>query len=164
MPPTGPSLPACEPRAARQDEAARLWALRTRAVRAGCVGHYDAATVAIWSASPLPDSYPRLIAAGGAVLIEEGDELLCYGIVDLERAEVEAMFVAPEHGGRGLGARLMGEIEAIARDHGLSALTVASSLNATAFYRSVGFNAIGEAAYPHPSGVTLACVHMRKSL
>jgi GNAT superfamily N-acetyltransferase len=105
-----------------------------------------------------------MIAAGGAVLIEEDGELLGYGIVDLDGAEVEAMFVDPAHGGRGVGARLMSELDAIARAHGLSALTVASSLNATAFYQTLGFRMKSEDAYPHPSGVTLTCVRMEKSL
>lgn len=152
------------PRPARSDEAARLWALRTQAVRATCISHYDAATVAAWSASPLPESYARMIAAGGAVLIEEDGELLGYGIVDLDGAEVEAMFVDPARGGRGLGARLMAEIDAIARTHGLPALTVASSLNAVAFYQAMGFRTIGEDAYAHPCGVSLACVRMHKHL
>ncbi|MGH8080410.1 MAG: GNAT family N-acetyltransferase [Lysobacter sp.] len=169
MPQPTSSRSTSEPRAARPDEAARLWALRTRAVRATCVSHYAAATVEVWSASPLPSSYARMIVAGGAVLIEADGELLGYGIVDLDSAdpdsaEVEAMFVAPEQSGRGLGARLMRELDAIARARGLSTLVVASSLNAVPFYRAAGFSTIGEAEYAHPSGVALACVHMRKSL
>ena len=153
-----------QPRAAHPDEAERLWALRTRAVRETCISHYDAATVEVWAASPMPDSYARMIAAGGAVLIEEHGELLGYGIVDLNKAEVEAMFVDPAQGGRGLGARLMREVDAIARQRGLSELTVHSSLNAAAFYQAVGFQEIERASYPHPCGVSLDCVRMRKTL
>ena len=64
------------------------------------------------------------------------------GTASLEGATVRSMFVRPDHERRGIGAALMGEIEALAVAHGIERLTLQSSITAEGFYRRHGFDAV----------------------
>ncbi|MEN5425949.1 GNAT family N-acetyltransferase [Stenotrophomonas pennii] len=148
-------------RGGRADDAPALWALRTRCVRELCRSHYPDAMIARWSASPPPPRYAGLIAEGGCVVADDAQgRLLGYGILVLQDNEVDALFVAPEQAGKGLGQAVLQQLLTLTdpqRDVLLSA-----SLNAVAFYRRAGFLDEGEQAYLHPSGITLAARRMRR--
>ncbi|WP_312684879.1 GNAT family N-acetyltransferase [Stenotrophomonas chelatiphaga] len=148
-------------RGGRPEDAPALWELRTRCVRELCRSHYPPEVITRWAASPPPPRYPGLIAEGGCVVADDAHgRLLGYGILVLQDNEVDALFVAPEQAGKGLGQAVLERLLALAdprRDVLLSA-----SLNAVAFYQRAGFLDEGEQAYPHPSGITLAARRMRR--
>ncbi|WP_369932982.1 GNAT family N-acetyltransferase [Xanthomonas tesorieronis] len=138
-----------------------MWALRTRCVREVCRSHYPPAVIEVWAASPVPATFPQLIASGGAVLAEDaGGLVLGFGMVDLAGSEIDGLFVAPDVRGSGLGRQLLQAVEAKlvpgARIH------LAAALNAVAFYRAQGYAVLREGSYAHPSGLALACVYMEK--
>ncbi len=54
-------------------------------------------------------------------------------------AFVQAVYVAPEHRGRGVGAALVGRLVEEARDEGFDYLVVHPSRRSFAFYRRLGF-------------------------
>jgi GNAT superfamily N-acetyltransferase len=142
----------------------RLWALRTRAVKLTCASHYSSEQIEIWAASSAPESYLRLVVTQGAVVAEDGGQLLGYGMIDRQTGEVIAVFVEPGQEGRGIGRRLMMGLEAIAAKERFTRLYLFSSLNAVDFYRATGFVAIRDEAYAHPSGIMLSSVYMEKTL
>lgn len=139
-----------------------LWALRTVAVRISCATHYSAEQIAVWSASPVPAAYAGMIAAGGGVVAMHGDAIAGYAVLDIDKQEVDAVFVDPGRGGLGIGKRLLAALEGLARERGMGSLTLSASLNAESFYRAAGFVALREDLYVHPSGIKLACVVMAK--
>jgi N-acetylglutamate synthase-like GNAT family acetyltransferase len=61
------------------------------------------------------------------------------GTASLDRNVVRTVFVAPDAQGRGVGKRLMAEIERKARGTGVTTLIVQSSVTAQSFYASLGF-------------------------
>lgn len=63
-------------------------------------------------------------------------------------AELEALFVAPEATGSGVGRGLLVRIAAWARDNGLRSLTIQSDPDAVAFYARFGARNVGSS----PSG------------
>ena len=142
----------------------KLWALRTRAVKLTCASHYSAEQIDVWSASPAPESYLRLVVTQGALMAEEAGQLVGYGMLDRQTGEVIAVFVEPGQDGRGIGKRLMQGLEAIAAKEQFARLHLFSSLNAADFYRAMGFTAIRDEAYKHPSGITLRSLYMEKTL
>ena len=146
------------------DDIPRLWALRTRAVRVSCASHYSPVQIDIWSASTAPESYLRLIASQGALIAEEGGQLLGYAILDLQTGEVDAIFVDPDHAGKGIGKQLLQGLEALALRHAFRRLHLFASLNAVAFYQTGGFIAIRDEEYVHPSGISLRSLYMEKVL
>lgn len=140
---------------------AMLWALRTRCVRETCSSHYPPEVIAPWSASPPPSQYARLLSQGGCVVAEDGQGgLLGFGVFDADANEVDALFVNPDHGGQGIGQALMQRLLAMADRE--REVVLSASLNAVPFYQRQGFVSVREEAYPHPSGVALASVSMRR--
>jgi ribosomal protein S18 acetylase RimI-like enzyme len=55
--------------------------------------------------------------------------------------------VDPELQGRGIGKRLMAEVEEVAHAGGVIMLTVPSSVTAEAFYAGLGFKAVRDSYY-----------------
>jgi len=151
-------------RPATEADLSTLWALRTRAVRAGCGGHYPAAVIDAWCAAPAPASLPLLVQAGGAVVAEEEGRIVGYAVLDLETGELNAAFVEPSHQGRGIALELLQQLEAMARGRGLARLFLSASLNAVPFYERAGFVSVREELYPHRCGIDLASVFMEKLL
>lgn len=149
-------------RAAEPAELEALWALRTRCVREICSSHYPPAVVGPWSASPPPPGFVRLLAIGGCLLAEDAasGELLGYGAIDVEHSEIDALFVAPEQAGRGLGLRLLRALEQCVPAG--TELKLSAALNAETFYRSAGYLQVRREVYPHPSGIALDSVLMNR--
>ena len=78
---------------------------------------------------------------------EAGHVLGCVGLVRVSDGvgEVRRLFVTPAARGRGLGARLMGEVERRARDQGLGLLrldTRADLVEARRLYASLGYDEV----------------------
>lgn len=148
-------------RVARADECDALWALRTRCVRETCSSHYADEVVARWSASPPAAAFMRLLAEGACLVAESpGHQVLGYGAIDVGQGLIEALFVAPEHAGRGLGLLLLRALEE--RVPAGTELRLSSSLNAEQFYRRAGYQSVRQEIYPHPSGVALDSILMRR--
>jgi putative acetyltransferase len=141
-----------------------MWALRTRAIAAGSAGHYPAAIMAAWLASPLPRSYPDFVDSGGALIAQQQGAIVGNAILDVRSGEVDAVFVDPQAGGRGIGKAMLAALERMALGHGHARLSVSASLNAVPFYQAAGFVALRQALYAHPSGIGLDCVEMEKHL
>jgi putative acetyltransferase len=85
---------------------------------------------------------------GVFVVVRDGERAVaCGGVArfDETRAEVKRMYVLPEARGRGLGRRVLEELEAQARELGYAALLLETgdkSDAALALYRSSGFASI----------------------
>jgi len=148
-------------RSGRADEVDILWALRTRCVREICSAAYPPEVIAPWAASPPPAHYRALIGQGGCIVAEDAEgHLLGYGVIDQAGNEIDALFVDPDQGGRGIGRALMDAMVALGDPS--RPLVLSASLNAVPFYRRAGFQPLREEAYAHPSGVSLASVRMQR--
>lgn len=151
-------------RPALPDDINALWALRTVAVRISCATHYAAEQITVWTASPVPDSYAAMLAAGGGIVAMQNETIAGYAMLDADKQEVDAVFVDPAHAGLGIGKRLLAALEQLARGRGIARLRLSASLNAVPFYRAAGFIPLREEAYAHPSGISLDSVAMEKDL
>jgi GNAT superfamily N-acetyltransferase len=160
---TDASPPPVQRRAAPADLPA-LWELRTRAIRAGCAGHYAPDIIEAWCAAAPPEKMAAQIAAGGALVEEEDGQMLGYAILDLDTGELDAAFVDPAWQGRGVARRLLAALDTLALRHGLRRLYLSSSLNAVPAYERAGYVALRRETYPHRSGVALESVFMEKTL
>ena len=116
-----------------------LWALRTVAVRVGCATHYAPQQIAVWTASPVPDSYAAMLVAGGGIVAMHGESIAGYAMLDVDKHEVDAVFVDPARAGLGIGKGLLAALEQLARERGMARLHLSASLNAVPFYRAAGF-------------------------
>lgn len=73
------------------------------------------------------------------LLAEAADRPAGYGVLNIDEARIDAVFVKPGYAGQGLGSSLVSQLETRARMMGLDKLTVISSLNAEPFYESLGY-------------------------
>ena len=60
------------------------------------------------------------------------------GMINIETGKVDAIFVHPNHMRRGIGKSIVEFLEDIGLNSGLETLTLESTLNAAAFYRTCG--------------------------
>jgi GNAT superfamily N-acetyltransferase len=101
---------------------------------------YDAALMALFR--------PQITVTAEAiraqpVLVCEDAYLLGVAALDVAKADLALMFVAPEAIGRGVGRALWAAIVAAARAHGSARLTIESDPNAAPFYERMGAVRIG---------------------
>jgi GNAT superfamily N-acetyltransferase len=75
-----------------------------------------------------------------------------------------AIYVAASAGGRGVASALMKTLEAKARELGMRALRMESSLTAAPFYVKHGFSELDRGEHRLAGGILMACVKMEKPL
>jgi GNAT superfamily N-acetyltransferase len=153
------------------DDMAALAALRRAAIGAQADGPYNAAQLALWMEHPL-DRLAAALAGGGddVALVAWGLE----GPVGFawatpgQRPHLRSLYVAPAVAGLGIGTRLLAAVESELRRRGASALWVAATLNAVAFYRRRGFEPVKPFSWRPPTapdgGAVLPLWGMRKAL
>lgn len=90
-----------------------------------------------------------LVPPGGAFLLArvDGEPAGIGGVrfLETEIAEIKSMYVSPAHRGRGLGRRLLAELDAIANAHGCRAVRLDTSAyltEALGLYRAAGYRQI----------------------
>lgn len=100
---------------------------------------YTDRQVDAWAAEATKDAYPLDDDATVVLLAERDSDIVGVGQLNVDTPEIAKLFVAPEHAGEGLGARLLEELERYARDRGIDELFLDASLNATDFYHRNGY-------------------------
>jgi GNAT superfamily N-acetyltransferase len=141
-----------------------LWAIRRDAILRTCRSHYPDALLQHWASGPVPASFPRNIENGYFVAGVTGGRIAGFAALKVASAEIDAVFVAPGHGRRGLGKLLLAHLEDQAVRAGLHALGLSASLNAVAFYHAAGYRSVGATRYTTSAGAVIDCVRMEKRL
>jgi putative acetyltransferase len=73
------------------------------------------------------------------LVAEQEREVVGYGVLNVPRKRIDAIFVHPDRGGEGVGSSLVRQFESRARIGGIDELKIVSSLNAESFYESLGY-------------------------
>lgn len=98
-------------------------------------------------------------------LIAELDgEPVGIGALVVSNSELRACYVLPSAARRGVGTAIVTEIERLAREHGLRALHLGSSLNAEHFYAALGYTVEKRGELRIAPGVAMAAATMQKRL
>jgi GNAT superfamily N-acetyltransferase len=147
--------------AAAEDRRA-LWLLHSRSVEVLCQGAYAAHELSTWVELLRPDGYLQPEQQRTVLVAERGLSLVGFGQLDTFLGEVEALYVAPEEAGHGVGSALLGSLEALAWREGTQVLSLDASLNAEGFYQARGYVRLHSAQRVLTPRVQLACVRMRK--
>lgn len=82
-----------------EDEIPQLWALRTRAVQLLCASHYAVEEIAVWTRSPVPAAYQRLVAEHSVVAAVCDAQIAGYAALDIgggESAPSSSILRAPD--------------------------------------------------------------------
>lgn len=149
-------------RLATEADRRALWRLHSRSVETLCQGAYSAREVRTWVDLLRPDGYLRPEQPRTVLVAERGLNLVGFGQMDLALGELEALYVAPEEAGHGVGSRLLASLEALAWKAGAAEVNLDASLNAEPFYRARGYVRLHMARRVLTPDVQLACVRMRR--
>ena len=138
--------------------------MHSAAVRGIRTAHYTSEEIQAWAVPKLPENYEESIRSKEFFVAEDEGVILGFGVLNQESCEVEAVYVTPEAGRRGIGLAILRKLEERASTQGLSELRLNASLNAVPFYEQAGYVAQEPSKYRLLTGVEIACVPMIKTL
>jgi GNAT superfamily N-acetyltransferase len=138
--------------------------VHVRAIRRLCAHHYAPAEIAAWAAPRRPAHYVEAIRQKDFYVAEEAGAVVGFSTLNAAAGEVEAVYVAPEATGRGIGLQLLRVLEERACAQGVHTLHLNASLNAVPFYERAGYERQGLTKHRLTGGVEIACVLMTKEL
>ena len=150
-------------RKAERPDAEAAFDIRLQAIQHQCSAVYTNAQVEAWTSVPLTDNYRSWVEKDYQLACFEGIPVAT-GLINLQSAELEAVFVLPTFMGQGIGKKMVSYLEHLAMEAGLTEIHLEATLNAELFYRNCGFEGSAHAVYTSGSGLELACVPMRKRL
>ncbi|HYJ84931.1 MAG TPA: GNAT family N-acetyltransferase [Pyrinomonadaceae bacterium] len=151
-------------RQARQDDCQSIMSVHVSAVTAIQTTLYTPEEIQAWGVPRKPENYEESIRSKEFFVAEEDGEIVGFGALNQNSAEVEAVFVSPKAGRRGIGLRVLQKLEERARALGLEQIRLNASLNAVPFYKRAGYAGKEESKYRLSTGVEIACIPMVKSL
>lgn len=150
-------------RKGKQEDKEPIWHIHTRAIREVCRSHYAENELAMWADVLEPERYRKSIADGTLLVAEEEGVLIGFGNLNKATSEIEAMYVDPDHIGRGVGIEILQALEGLAAELSLTSLHLSASLNAVGFYEKAGYESRRQKRYLLPYE-RVVCVNMVKKL
>ncbi|MBB4259159.1 MULTISPECIES: GNAT family N-acetyltransferase [unclassified Bradyrhizobium] len=135
----------CTIRPAREDDADGISEVILHALRETNAKDHTDAIIERVGRSFSPDAVRQLIGKRTVFVAAIGSRII--GTASLDGSVVRTVFVEPDVQTRGVGKRLMAEVERAARERNVSALTVPSSVTAEGFYARLGFRAVRDSYY-----------------
>ncbi|WP_303907723.1 GNAT family N-acetyltransferase [Thiohalomonas denitrificans] len=152
-------------RKADPTDAPAIQRFQEASIRELCSDKYDAETIEQWTGDLKPDHYLDAMEKYQFLVAEEdGGEIEAMCVVDTDRSELNALFVAPQATGKGLGKVLVASAEGVVLNAGHHRISLKATLNAVPFYEKLGFRRKGETMHSFSEGTELACIVMSKTL
>ncbi len=125
-----------------------------------------------WSPSPVDEH--RVNKLGRAIenneelvvvaVPNENDMIIGFGSIVPLQQELRALYVDPAFAGRGVGTKILSNLEELALLHGVNKLHMDASLNAERFYSRHGYLVVNRGIHRLNSGIDMNCVKMSKQL
>lgn len=149
-------------RKAQQEDSQSVRSVHIAAVTGIRTDLYSPEELEAWAVPKRLESYWESIRSKEFYVAEDDGVVIGFAVLNPEIDEVEAVYVSPGAGGRGVGRELLIKLEERARVIGLRVLRLNASLNAVPFYKKAGYVAQEQSKYRLSTGVEIACVPMLK--
>lgn len=134
-------------------------------IRGLCADAYTPEQIEKWMSNRDLDRYAPLVTPRFHCLVAvDAAALGGFGTLDLEKSEISSLFTRPEYAGAGVAGSLLQRLEDIARQRGLRALSLESTVNARRFYLKHGYQVLAAAVKRFSSGLEIDCFQMQKLL
>ncbi len=152
-------------REARAQDCEDIYQTHLYSVRYTCARSYTDTILSAWTALLSPESYLSTLNDPNKRLyvIEYKGHIQGFFQLDLDEAQLDALYVHPFVHNQGLGTALLQRAEQLAHDAGLSFIKLYGSLNSIAFYQLNEYDSLGPAVLTLNPKVTVDCELMRKS-
>lgn len=161
----------CLLRRGRPDDALAILEAQRSAIRGTAASAYSPAIIDEWAPAVIApqrvEAFVRWIERGEELIVvamDATERVIGFGSIVPSNAELRAVYVAAEHGRQGVGRAILGRLEELAREVGMTELRMDASINAVPFYEASGFVSLERGEHPMPSGGRMACVRMRKAI
>lgn len=125
----------------RADEARRFLEIHHESVRGLATKDYPLTVIDVWAAPITDERLQRFLEARDSeirLIAELDGEPVGIGALVVANFELPACYVLPSVARRGVGSAIVIEIERLAREHGVRALNLESSVHAEPFYAALG--------------------------
>jgi GNAT superfamily N-acetyltransferase len=129
-------------RQARTSDAARILSIKQAAIGSIDSDAYASEQIDAWRPDDdALDDFERAIESDRFVILlaEEDEVAVAYGVLNTKENRIDAVFVHPEHMGKGLASSLVRQFETRAQMADLPELKIVSSKNAKPFYQSLDY-------------------------
>lgn len=156
-----------------QADVDRLCEINRAAIETLGTESYDERQIEAWKGGVDPALYPIEDSDTHFLVAETDGHVIGFGWMTPEAdedfisdvgGEITGMYVHPNAAGKGVGTRLLGELEQFARDASVDSLGLWASLNAVPFYEKHGYEAVTEQALEYDDGITVPVEEMKKRL
>ncbi|HPR53471.1 MAG TPA: GNAT family N-acetyltransferase [Deltaproteobacteria bacterium] len=152
-------------RTATNADIERISQVHIASIRSLCNTHYSREQLDSWTSALTSSAYDHALREKVFLVAEDPDKgLLGLGMLDIENAQISAIYIHPDASGRGTGALLLSELESIAHESNIDELTVHSTLNAQGFYTRLGYVKKFMTTHTLPDGSKLECIQMTKDM
>ncbi len=99
------------------------------------------------------------------IMAEINGVLVGFGSIIPEKSELRSCYVHSKYAGKGIGSKIVGELEKISLDNGVKELVFDASLNAKIFYEKNGYIAVEKVKHSsRRSGRLVDCYKMKKTI
>jgi len=154
-----------EIRKASSADKEKISRLHIASIKKLCSKHYTSEQIDAWSSILTPSIYDQALRKKEFLIAYNSQQdFIGIGILDVENAEVSAIYVHPDATGKGIGSKLLYKLEKIARNSNIRKITVHSTLNAKGFYTAHGYSEQELTFHTLPNGLKLECIRMLKTL
>lgn len=150
-------------RTATREDRDRVATVHAEAVRGVSPGAYDRRHLDAWDHDRDPGDYPVEDSSRTLLVAERDGVVVGFGGATHDDPELEALYVHPDHAGRGAGSALLAGLEGRLAARGAGSVRVVASLNAVEFYGDAGYRRVGETAVEY-GDVELPCAVLEKDL
>lgn len=106
------------------------------------LGDYSKEHVLIWSNAISQEMLEQRFASVIQYVAELEGKIVGVGDIRVDKKEVDFLYVHKNHIGKGIGSALLAKLEDEAKNNGLTALDVTSSITAKPFFERRGFTVV----------------------
>ncbi|MDO5058419.1 MAG: GNAT family N-acetyltransferase [Neisseria sp.] len=153
-------------RPAQPNDCEHIYNAHEYAVQYTCRRSYDETVLEAWRELLYPESYLDTIASSYRELwvAEYKGHIQGFFQLDLQEAQLDALYVHPFVHNHGLGTALLQKAESLAEAAGQTFVKLYASLNSIGFYQLNGYDRLGAAELSLNPSVSVKCELMRKYL
>jgi len=129
-----------------------------------CKDHYSSENIENWTSILKPEIYENAIKEKILIVAEENNIIYGFGILDIDTAEICAIYIHPDHTGKGIAKNILLRLESLAMAKNVYYLNTCSTINALGFYKHQGYIDTEKSFHLLPNNIELECIKMYKKL
>ncbi len=142
----------------------KILKIHKEAIEAGCKEHYSEKQIASWATPQELPPYEEQLKNSLFLIAEDGNKCIGFGSISRDNPEIETLFVSPDYFGKGIGSKILVQLEKTVNPQSNYKILVDSTKNAVPFYEKHGYQRHSECVHIEPDGTKIQCIKMVKEI